>query len=323
MLRRSRTTLPDPEPGLPMDDATRYEEFAQLATEQRNPRTLDLDTLDIPEILRRISAEDHGVPAAVAKELPHVARAVELVVASFRDGGRLLYVGAGTSGRLGVLDAAECPPTFGSDPDLVQGVIAGGPGALVRAVEGAEDHEAEGRRALDERAVGAKDTVIGLAASRRTPFVVAALARARERGARTAYVTCTPRSEFTLPVDVAICLEVGPEVLMGSTRMKAGTAQKMVLNMITTAAFVRSGKAYENMMVDLMATSEKLVERSRRTVMTVTGVNYVTAARAIEEAGKSVKTAIVMLKRACPRAEAEARLKRARGFVRAALEAGS
>jgi N-acetylmuramic acid 6-phosphate etherase len=190
----------------------------------------------------------------------------------------------------------------------------------VRAVEGAEDRAAEGEQAMAELTVGPKDTVIGLAASRRTPFVVAALGAARTRGARTAYVTCTPRSEFKLEVDVAICPEVGPEVLMGSTRMKAGTAQKLVLNMITTAAFVRLGKAYENMMVDLMATSEKLVERSRRTVMTVTGVDAGTASRAIEAAGKSVKVAIVMLKRGGSRAEAEARIARAGGFVRAALE---
>jgi N-acetylmuramic acid 6-phosphate etherase len=173
---------------------------------------------------------------------------------------------------------------------------------------------------MDERGVGPRDTVMGLAASRRTPFVVAALARAKALGARTAYVTCTPRSEFTLDVDVAICPEVGPEVLMGSTRMKSGTAQKLVLNMITTAAFVRMGKAYENMMVDLMATSEKLVERSRRTVMTVTGVDYDTASRAIVAAGKSVKIAIVMLETGCSRSEAEDRLARAQGFVRAALE---
>ena len=302
-----------------MEDPSRFEEFARLATEQRNPRTLDLDTLDSAGILERISAEDRTVPGAVAKEIPHIARAVELVVASFRAGGRLVYVGAGTSGRLGVLDASECPPTFGCDPELVQGVIAGGHGALVRSVEGAEDRAAEGEQAMLECGVGPKDTVIGLAASRRTPFVVAALAKARDLGARTAFVTCTPRAEFALEVDVAICPEVGPEVLMGSTRMKSGTAQKLVLNMITTAAFVRMGKAYENMMVDLMATSEKLVERGRRTVMTVTGAGREPAARAIEEAGGSVKTAIVMLKLECTRGEAEARLANAGGFVRAAL----
>jgi N-acetylmuramic acid 6-phosphate etherase len=303
-----------------MDEPARFEEFARLATEQRNPRTLDLDTLGTPELLERISAEDRTVPLAVAAEIPYIARAVELVVTSFREGGRLIYVGAGTSGRLGVLDASECPPTFGSDPGQVQGVMAGGYGALVRAVEGAEDRIDEGERAMAELDVGPRDTVIGIAASRRTPFVVAAVGVARARGARTAYVTCTPRAEFTIDVDVAICPVVGPEVLMGSTRMKSGTAQKLVLNMITTAAFVRMGKAYENMMVDLLATSEKLVERSRRTVMTVTGVDYGTAARAIEDAGRSVKTAIVMLRLGCTRAEAEARLSRAGGFVRAALE---
>ena len=302
-----------------MGDRARFEAFAGLATEQRNPRTLDLDTLDVPGILARISAEDRTVPDAVARELPYVARAVELVVESFRAGGRLLYVGAGTSGRLGVLDASECPPTFGSDPETVLGVIAGGPQALVGAVEGAEDRIEECERAMDEHGVGPRDTVIGLAASRRTPFVVAALARARALGARTAYVTCTPRAEFALEVDVAICPEVGPEPLMGSTRMKSGTAQKLVLNMITTAAFIRMGKVYENMMVDLMATSRKLVERSRRTVMIVTGADYDEAARAIEAAGGSVKTAIVMLSLGCAREEAEERLGRAGGFVRAAL----
>ena len=302
-----------------MDDRARFDEFARLATEQRNPRTLDLDTLDVPAILERISAEDRTVPEAVARELPYIAHAVELVVQSFREGGRLIYVGAGTSGRLGVLDASECPPTFGSDPDLVQGVIAGGHGALVRAVEGAEDREDEGEKAMHQLAAGPRDTVIGLAASRRTPYVVAALRTARGLGARTGYVTCTPREEFGLEVDVAICPVVGPEVVMGSTRMKSGTAQKLVLNMITTTAFVRLGKVYENMMVDLMATSRKLVERSRRTVMTVTGVDYDTAAQAIENAGKSVKTAIVMLELRCARDEAERRLATAHGFVRAAI----
>jgi N-acetylmuramic acid 6-phosphate etherase len=303
-----------------MDDRARFDEFARLATEQRNPRTFDLDRLDVPGILELISDEDRTVPDAVRRELPFIAQAVELAVASFREGGRLIYVGAGTSGRLGVLDASECPPTFGSDPQQVQGVMAGGYGALVRAVEGAEDRAEEGEQAMAEHRVRPEDTVIGLAASRRTPFVVAALAKARSLGARTAYVTCTPRSEFVLDVDVAICPEVGPEVVMGSTRMKAGTAQKLVLNMITTAAFVRSGKVYENMMVDLMATSQKLVERSRRTVMTVTGVDYDAAERAIAAAGKSVKTAIVMLKLGCGREEAERRLSEAGGFVRAALE---
>jgi N-acetylmuramic acid 6-phosphate etherase len=303
-----------------MDDRARFEEFARLATEQRNPRTMDLDTLEVPELLARINAEDRTVPEAVGRELPHIARAVELIVASFREGGRLLYVGAGTSGRLGVLDASECPPTFGSDPAQVVGVMAGGHGALVRAVEGAEDRTDEGVRAMDELGVGPRDTVCGLAASRRTPFVVAAVARARELGARTLYVTCTPREEFTIPVDVAICPVVGPEVLMGSTRMKSGTAQKLVCNMLTTASFVRMGKAYENMMVDLLANSQKLVERSRRTTMTVTGCTYDEAAAVIDAAGGSVKVAIVMHRTGCSREEAQRRLADAHGFVRAAIE---
>jgi N-acetylmuramic acid 6-phosphate etherase len=299
-----------------MPPRVRYE---RLATERVNPRSRDLDRLGPRAIAALMNREDRRAVASVGRVTPAIAAGVTRIVASLSRGGRLFFVGAGTSGRLGVLDASECPPTFGSDPDMVQGVMAGGLGALVRAVEGAEDREDEGEKSMHQLAVGPRDTVIGLAASRRTPFVVAALRVARTLGARTAYVTCTPREEFGLDVDVAICPVVGPEVVMGSTRMKSGTAQKLVLNMITTTAFVRLGKVYENMMVDLMATSRKLVERSRRTVMTVAGVDYDTAARAIAEAGKSVKTAIVMLKLGCGRAEAEARLARADGFVRAAL----
>ena len=305
-----------------MDDRARFEAFARLATEQRNPRTLDLDSLAIPELLARLNAEDRTVPEAVERELPWIARAVELVVASFKAGGRLIYVGAGTSGRLGVLDASECPPTFGSDPAQVVGVIAGGMGALVRAVEGAEDRADEGEQAMEELRVGPHDTVCGLAASGRTPYVVAAVERARARGARTLYITCTPRASFTLDVDVAICPVVGPEAVMGSTRLKSGTAQKLVCNMLTTTAYIRMGKVYENMMVDLMANSEKLVERGRRTVMTVTGCAYSDAADAIEAAGGSVKTALVMLRTGCTRDEAERRLAQADGFVRRAIAAG-
>ena len=305
-----------------MDDRARFEEFARLATEQRNPRSMDLDMLEVPELLAVITAEDRAVPEAVALELPHIARAVDMIVASFKAGGRLIYVGAGSSGRLGVLDASECPPTFGSDPDMVVGVIAGGYTAVVRAVEGAEDRADQGAQAMDDLEVGPEDTVVGLAASRRTPYVVSAVSRAKSLGARTAYVTCTPREEFTLDVDVAICPVVGPEVLMGSTRMKAGTAQKLVCNMLSTAAFVRAGKAYENMMVDLLANSQKLVERGRRTVMTATGCDYTQAGHAIEGAGKSVKVAIVMLKLGCTREEAVRRLTDADGFVRVAVGEG-
>lgn len=305
-----------------MDDRARFEEFARLATEQRNPRSMDLDMLEVPELLELINSEDRTVPEAVGRELPHIARAVDMIVASFKAGGRLIYVGAGTSGRLGVLDASECPPTFGSDPDIVVGVIAGGYTAVVRAVEGAEDRADHGAQAMDDLEVGPEDTVVGLAASRRTPYVVSAVARAKSLGARTAYVTCTPREEFTLDVDVAICPVVGAEILMGSTRMKAGTAQKLVCNMLSTAAFLRVGKAYQNMMVDLLANSQKLVERGRRTVMTATGCDYTQAGHAIEAADKSVKLAIVMLKLKCSRDEGERRLAEADGFVRVAVGEG-
>jgi N-acetylmuramic acid 6-phosphate etherase len=303
-------------------DRRTFDEIAALATEQRNPRTADLDRLDIPEILARINDEDRSVPDVVRGEIPHIARAVELAVAALRGGGRLIYAGAGTSGRLGVLDAAECPPTFGTKPSQVRGLIAGGPRALVSAVEGAEDREEEGREAVRRARVSERDFLIGLAASRRTPYAVAAIDEARQRGARTALICCTPRAEVSIEVDVAICLVVGPEALMGSTRMKAGTAQKLTLNMISTTAMVRLGKVYENMMVDLMATSQKLLERSRRTLMTVTGIGYDEACTALEAAGGSVKTAIVMVKAGVDRKSAERQLRRGGGFVRAALEAG-
>jgi len=296
-----------------------FHEVAALLTESRNPRTLDLDRLELPELLERINAEDQEVPQAVRRALADIARAVELVVASFRAGGRLVYVGAGTSGRLGVLDAAECPPTFSSPPGQVVGVIAGGPEALVRAVEGAEDRGEEGARAVDELAVGERDTVVGIAASRRTPYVLEALRRARERGARTVYLNMSPGSGRAAGADVEIAIPVGPEALTGSTRMKAGTAQKLTLNMISTAAMVRTGKAYENLMVDLTATSVKLRERSRRIVMTLTGVSYAEAVALLKRAGGRVKTALVMQRLGVEREEAERRLAAAGGFVRGAL----
>jgi len=297
-----------------------YESLARLLTEQRNPNTMDLDTLSVTEVLRRISAEDKLVPLAVEREIPYIARAVELVLASLKDGGRLIYVGAGTSGRLGVVDASECPPTFGTDPSMVQGIIAGGREAMFRAQEGAEDVPASGGQEMDRLGVHAKDTVCGIAASRRTPFVVGAVERARELGARTIYVTTNPRAEFNLQVDVAICPEVGPEVVMGSTRMKSGTAQKLVLNMITTTAMVRLGKVYENMMVDLQLTNQKLVERSKRILTMATGVDHATAEDTLRAAGGHVKTAMVMVMAGVSADEARERLARADGFVRAAVE---
>jgi N-acetylmuramic acid 6-phosphate etherase len=278
-----------------------------------------IDTASPEEIVRIINDEDHRVAEAVKGELPYVAEAVRIVVRAFRAGGRLIYVGAGTSGRLGVLDAAECPPTFGSPPEMVQGLIAGGPAAMFVAQEGAEDLEENGARALDEAGVRPSDVVCGIAASRRTPFVVGAVRHARALGCRTLYVTCTPREEFTLPVDVAICPVVGPEVIMGSTRMKSGTAQKLVLNMITTAAMIRLGKVYENMMVDLQMTNQKLVERSRRTIMTIADVDYDAASRLLIDAGGHVKTATVMHLAGVDAEEARRRLRDASGFVRPAI----
>jgi N-acetylmuramic acid 6-phosphate etherase len=294
--------------------------LAKLLTEQRNPRSMGLDRLDTEGILRLINVEDKLVPPAVEREIPYIARAVELIVESLKNGGRLFYFGAGTSGRLGVVDASECPPTFGTDPRQVVGIMAGGQAAMFRSQEGAEDDEAQARKDVDAQGVTGVDTVCGIAASRRTPYVVAAVARARELGARTIYVTTNPRSEFNLEVDVAICPEVGPEVVMGSTRMKSGTAQKLVLNMLTTAAMVKLGKVYENMMVDLQLTNNKLVERSKRIIMMAAGVDYPTAAEYLQKAGGHVKTAIVMIAAGVSADEARKRIAEADGFVRRAME---
>lgn len=298
-----------------------FEQLQRLATEQRNPRSRHIDTASIPEILRIINIEDHLVPIAVRDEIPHIAEAVEIVVRAFRNGGRLFYVGAGTSGRLGVVDASECPPTFGTDPEMVQGIIAGGRDAVFESQEGAEDDPRAGARAIDDRGVNERDVVCGIASSGRTPYVVGAVEHARkEIGASTLFVTTVPRDEFGVEVDVAICPVVGPEVVMGSTRMKSGTAQKLVLNMLTTASMIRLGKVYENMMVDLKRTSEKLVERARRTVMTVTGLDYDAAAAVLDETDGHVKTALVMTLAGVDRAEARRRLDAHDGFVRPAIE---
>jgi N-acetylmuramic acid 6-phosphate etherase len=298
---------------------TLYDAIAKLLTEQRNPDSMDLDLLSTEGVLRLLNAQDKFVPLAVEREIPYIAQAVEMIVTSFRSGGRLIYVGAGTSGRLGVVDASECPPTFGTGPDMVVGIIAGGRAAMFQSQEGAEDNEAQARIDIDKLDVGPCDTVCGIAASRRTPYVVHAVAHARERGAKTVYVTTNPRSEFNLAVDVAICPEVGPEVLMGSTRMKSGTAQKLVLNMLTTTSMVKLGKVYENMMVDLQQTNKKLVERSKRIVMMATDADYDTAARHLEQAEGHVKTAIVMIKCGVTVEQARERIARADGFVRGAI----
>lgn len=293
--------------------------LAKLLTEQRNPTTVDLDRLSTEGVLRLINAQDKLVPLAVEREIPYIVEAVELVVASLRAGGRLIYVGAGTSGRLGVVDASECPPTFGTDPLMVVGIIAGGQAAMFRSQEGAEDNPQQAAKEIDALGVNAKDTVCGIAASRRTPYVVAAVKRARELGAKTLYITTNPRAEFDIPVDVAICPEVGPEVLMGSTRMKSGTAQKLVLNMLTTTSMVRLGKVYENMMVDLQLTNQKLVERSKRIISMATGVDYETAADYLQRSGGHVKSAIVMIAAQVDLAEAQRRIEATGGFVRDAI----
>ena len=292
------------------------QQLGKLLTEQRNPATMEIDLLPTASILRLINSQDKLVPLAVEREIPYIAAAVDIIVDSFRKGGRLIYVGAGTSGRLGIVDASECPPTFGTDPNMVQGLIAGGREAVFRSQEGAEDRIENAVADIDALNVGENDVVCGIAASRRTPYVVESVRRARERGARTIYVTTNPRSEFNLQVDVAICPEVGPEVIMGSTRMKSGTAQKLVLNMLTTTAMIRLGKVYENMMVDLQLTNRKLVERSKRIIMTVTGVDYETAATFLDRSGGHVKTALVMIARGVGPEEARKLLEEGGGFVR-------
>ncbi len=297
-----------------------FNELKSLITEQRNPRSMNIDHASVEEILTIINTEDQQVPEAVKKELPYVAQAVEIVTDALQNGGRLFYVGAGTSGRLGILDASECPPTFGTPPEVIQGIIAGGKEAVFRAQEGAEDVASHGADALLSAGVCAQDVVCGIAASRRTPYVVGAIAKARELGCKTLFVTCNPRASFDIEVDVAICVVVGPEVIMGSTRMKSGTAQKLVLNMITTASMIRMGKVYQNMMVDLQMTAEKLTQRSRRTVMTVTGLSYEEATNALVAADGHVKTVLVMILGDVTKKEALLRLEKANGFVRGALE---
>lgn len=289
-------------------------------TEQRNPDTTGIDLASPREIVELMSREDRGVAAAVHACREPIAHAIELVERAFRAGGHLYYFGAGTSGRLGVLDASECPPTFGTDPGLVQGSIAGGLQALVRSVEAAEDDFDAGAAAVDAKAAGQGDVVFGIAASGSTPYVRGAIARGVARGAKTVLLACTdPPADLLLNCDVAIVVKVGPEALTGSTRLKAGTATKMVLNMVTTGAMIRWGRAYGNLMVDLRATSAKLHDRSERIVMEVCGVDRDTARGAIAAAGGFLKTAIVMLKQGVDRDTAERLLAASDGYVRRAL----
>jgi N-acetylmuramic acid 6-phosphate etherase len=289
-------------------------------TEQRNPRTERIDIASSLEIVDLLNAEDATVAGAVRAVRGELARAIDLVVSAFGRGGRLIYVGAGTSGRLGVLDASECPPTFGIPPETVVGVIAGGYQALVKSSEGAEDDVNAGMAAIDQARVAPADFVLGIAASGTTPFVRTALSRAQTIGATTGLVSCSdPPRVLVETCDVLILPKVGPEALTGSTRMKAGTATKLVLNTLSTGAMIRVGRAYGNLMVDLMAMSDKLRDRGERIVMEVCGVDRGAARRAIETAGGSVKLAIVMAKRGVGRTEAERLLAEAGGFVRRAV----
>jgi len=294
-----------------------FDELSGLTTEARNPRTREIDLASTARIVELLSDEDAQVATAVRQSLPDVARAVDLVTEALKSGGRLFYVGAGTSGRLGVLDAAECPPTFGVDPGLVQGIMAGGKEAVFRSREGSEDDAGAGAIAIADAGVDHADVVVGIAASRRTPYVLAALETARGRMAGTVFVRCNDGPEPA--VDVVITVVTGPEAITGSTRLKAGTATKMVLNMITTASMVRLGKVYENLMVDLRPNSRKLIERGKGIVMQLAGVGYDEATRIYDAAGRDVKVAIVMSRANVGRGEAEKLLREADGFLARAL----
>ncbi len=298
-----------------------YQELSELLTEQVNPNTRHIDECSPLEIARLINEEDKKVAQAVEQELPQVAKAIELVTDAFRLGGRLIYIGAGTSGRLGVLDAAECPPTFGVKPSQVQGIIAGGRKAMFRSLEGAEDNAQAAEEALKKIKLNHHDVLCGISASKRTPFVVAALKYARQVGAKTIFLTSNPT--VTEEVDVLIRTLVGAEVIMGSTRMKAGTSHKMVLNMISTGAMILCGKTYGNLMIDLQPTNQKLIERTKRIFILATGDDYETAEAFLKRAGGKLKTAIVMRLAGVSKKEAEARLKQAQGFVKRAIAMGA
>ncbi len=286
-------------------------------TEQRNLHSAEIDLATPLEIVDIMNAEDRRVADAVATQREGIARVIGFVEHAFRAGGHLYYVGAGTSGRLGILDASECPPTFGSDPEQVQGIIAGGEKAVFRSQEGAEDSPADGAAVVKAKGLGANDVLVGIAASGTTPFVRGALSQAREQGARTALVACTPvDAAFGETLDALIVAVAGPEVVTGSTRLKAGTATKMILNMITTGAMIRIGKTYGNLMVDLRATNVKLKDRSERILSAVCGVSREEARALLVDAGGSVKTGIVMQRLGVDRAGAEAALAAAGGVVR-------
>ncbi|BEM49617.1 N-acetylmuramic acid 6-phosphate etherase [Serratia marcescens] len=290
-----------------------------LVSETRNPATMGLDEMSTLDMVRCFNQEDRKVPEAIEKVLPAIAQAVDLAAVALKAGGRLIYLGAGTSGRLGVLDASECPPTFGVPHGVVVGLIAGGPGALLKAVEGAEDDAALGEADLRALNLTAVDMVVGLAASGRTPYVIGALRYARGLGCPTAAISCNPDSPIVHEAQVAISPVVGPEALTGSTRLKSGTAQKLVLNMLSTGAMVKLGKVYQNLMVDVKATNVKLVDRACRIVVEATGAERAQAEAALAQTGFEVKPAILMILAGVSADEAQQRLQRHDGYLRAAL----
>jgi N-acetylmuramic acid 6-phosphate etherase len=292
---------------------------AHLLTEQRLPESMHLDAMTVDDAVALMNAQDAAAVAAVAAENANVAKAVEVVAAALAAGGRLLYFGAGTSGRLGVLDASECPPTFRTDPAMVQGIIAGGEAAMFRAQEGAEDRAEDGAAAVDAKAVTARDVVMGIAAGGTTPFVHGALRRATELGAKTIFLSCVQPVPGEPPVDVVIRPLTGPEVITGSTRLKAGTATKLVLNTISTLAMVRLGKVYQNLMVDLRASNQKLWDRGARVVSTVTGLERTAAMDLLRRADGQVKVAVVMHERSVGAEQAKALLESAGGVLRNAI----
>ena len=297
-------------------------ELGDLLTEQTNPASEGIDALTTEEILRVINAEDRRVADVIAAEISNISKAVDTIVESVRQGGRWFYIGAGTSGRLGVLDAAECPPTFNVQAELIQGIIAGGEGALARASEASEDDPEAGERDLLTRGFGPADVLVGIAASGRTPYVLGAVAAARRAGGRTVGLSFTPDSDLARAVDIAITPLTGPEIVAGSTRMKAGTATKLVLNMISTAVMIRLGYVYGNLMVNVQPKSVKLRDRARRVVAQAAGVEAARAAELLDASGGDAKTAIIMGRLGVDRPKAEERLRSAGGRISEALRNG-
>lgn len=293
-------------------------ELNDLVTEKRNPLTMNLDDMSISDFLKIMNEEDAKVPLKVKEVLPRIEKAVTKMIEALKNKGRVFYIGSGTSGRLGILDAVECPPTF-TTTNEINGIIAGGNSAFVKAKEGAEDDEESGKAEIVEHGITSKDVVIGIAASGRTPHTIGALKQAKEIGAYTVAIACNPNSKMGAVADLAIEINVGPEVLTGSTRLKAGTAQKLVLNMLSTASMIGIGKTYQNLMVDLKPSNEKLVERSKKIIMEATGCDYQQAEEAFEKSYRKPKVAIIMILLNCDEKEAELRLQNHDGFVKKAL----